>query len=333
MGNLKLKVADTDSALRFYFAVDVTPDMIASQLSIDAPSRIMAGDALKVRVTAGGVGVGNTSLSLDTDIGTTDINGQINYTIPKTLKAGTYTITASKTGYDQATKSIQIDKYVDYRLSIDIPTNADQYQNITIKVLYNGTAMSGAAVMFDNTSIGTTDSKGEVSYRLETSGTHSITASKTSYIAVSSDIDIRAPYSEFKALDINIIPGLVFTNEESVIRSNITNAGTKKDTLPVELIINETSVDNRSVTLAPGEIKEVNFTRKEAKAGNYTVRILGQEGLLEVKERPFIWNLILIVAMVTGMGIIVIYLMTAKNKISLEEIRRKFRLRPRTRSL
>jgi S-layer protein (TIGR01567 family) len=44
MGNLKLKVADTDSALRFYFAVDVTPEMIASQLSIDAPSRIMAGD-------------------------------------------------------------------------------------------------------------------------------------------------------------------------------------------------------------------------------------------------------------------------------------------------
>ena len=40
MGNIKLKVGDTsatDNALRFYFAVDVTPEMVANQLVIGAP--------------------------------------------------------------------------------------------------------------------------------------------------------------------------------------------------------------------------------------------------------------------------------------------------------
>ena len=182
-------------------------------------------------------------------MGTTDINGELNYTIPKTLKAGNYTITATKTGYEKATKSIDIEKYVDYRLGIEMPSKANQYETITIKVLYNGSAMSGASVLFDNTSIGTTDSNGEVSYRLETSGTHSITASKTSYIAVSRDVDIRAPYSEFKALDINVTPNPVFAGEDFMIKSNITNVGTKSDTLPVDLIINGTVVDNRTITI------------------------------------------------------------------------------------
>lgn len=179
---------------------------------------------------------------------------------------------------------------------------------------------------YDNTTVGSTDANGTLSYTLNASGTHSISASKNGYITVAKEIDVRAPYSEYKALDINITPDVVLTDEEAVIKSNVTNAGTKKDTLPVELIINGTAVDNRSITLAPGEIKEVNFTRKESKAGNYTVEILGQKELLEVKEKPFTWSLILIVIIATGLGAIAVYLLTAKNKISFEVIRKKLKL-------
>ena len=63
----------------------------------------MAGDTIKIKVTAGGKAVDNSSLTLDTDMGTTNKDGELNYTIPKTLKAGTYTITATKTGYEKAT--------------------------------------------------------------------------------------------------------------------------------------------------------------------------------------------------------------------------------------
>jgi len=323
MGNLKLKVADND-ALRFYFAVDVTADMIENQLLIDAPAKAMAGDNLNIKVTAGGKAAENASLALDTDMGTTNMNGSLNYSIPKTLKNGSYTITATKSGYEKATKTIEIEKYVDYRLSIEAPSNANQYETIKIKVLYNGTAMSGASVIFDNTSIGSTDSNGEVNYKLETSGTHSITASKQSYIMVSRDIEIRAPYSEFKALDINITPNPVFTSEDFVVKSNITNVGTKSDTIPVDLIINGSAVDNRSVTLAAGEKVEINFTRNEAIAANITVDIMGQSNLLIVQQKPT--NYLLIAAIATGIGAVIIYVLTSKGLLSLEILKQKFGL-------
>ncbi len=323
MGNIRLKTADSDT-LRFYWAVDVTEEMIATQLVIDAPQKAMAGDNINIKVTAGGKAAENASLTLDTDIGTTNVNGSLNYSIPKTLKNGTYTITATKTGYEKATKNIDIEKYVDYRLSIEAPSNANQYETIKIKVLYNGTAMSGASVLFDNISIGSTDSNGEVNYRLETSGTHSITASKQSYIMVSRDIDIRAPYSEFKALDINITPNPVFTGEDFVVKSNITNVGTKSDTLPVDLIINGSTVDNRSVTLGAGEKVEINFTRNEAMAANITVDIMGQSNLLIVQQKPT--NYLVIAAIATGIGAVIIYVLTSKGLLSLELLKQKFGL-------
>lgn len=324
MGNLRIKVADNPSALRFYFAVAVTADMIENQLVIDAPSKIMAGDNINIKVTAGGKAVDNASVTLDTDIGTTDKDGMINYSIPKTLKNGTNTITATKTGYEKATKNIEIEKYVDYRLTIEMPTKANQYEKINIKVLYNGTAMSDASVLFDNTSIGTTNNTGELSYRLETSGTHTITASRKSYITVSRDIDIIAPYSEFKALDIYITPNPVFTNDDFIIKSNITNAGTMLDTLPVELIINGSAVENQSVTLGAGENLEINFTRKEATAANITVEILGKSNLLVVQQKPT--NYLLIAAIATGIGAVIIYVLTSKGLLSLELLKQKFGL-------
>jgi len=324
MGNIKLKVGDTggtDNALRFYFAVDVTPEMVANQLVIAAPDQATGGDTIGINVTAGGNSIGGASVAIDnSDIGQTDNNGTLNYTLPRTMK-GTHNITATELGYQQATKGIEVLEYIARRLSIDAPTTADQFRTITIKITYNDTAVSNAAVSFDNTTIGLTDSNGAVNYTLNTSGTHSISASKDGYIPVIKDIDIRPPFSKYEALDINITPGVVFTDENAVIISNITNTGTKKDTLPVELIINGTPVDNRSVTLAPGEITEINFTRKEAIAGNYTVEILGQKGLLEVKERPL--NLVLIALIATGLGLFAIYLLTAKNKISVDVIRKK----------
>jgi S-layer protein (TIGR01567 family) len=322
MGNIKLKVGDTtDNSLRFYFAVDVTPEMVANQLVIDAPAKATAGDPINVKVTAGGKAVDSASVLIgSSEIGKTDANGLLNYTLPRTMK-GVQNITATKLGYQQTTRSIEILEYVDLRLSIDAPAKANQFGTITIKVTYNSTPMSGAAVSYDNATIGTTDSNGVLNYTLQTSGTHTISASKSGYITAARDIEVRPPFSEYRALNINITPSSAFTNENVLIRSNITNVGTKADTLPVELISNGTVVDNRSVSLAPGEIKEINFTRKEALPGNYTVEILGQKGLLEVKEAPL--NLLLIGGIATGLGAIVIYLLTAKSKISLEMLRQK----------
>jgi S-layer protein (TIGR01567 family) len=307
MGNIKLMVADS-SEVRFYPFVAVVPEMLANQLVIDAPAKATAGDAIKIMVTAGGAAIEGASVAIDSGIGQTDITGTLNYTLPKTLN-GTYNITATKLGYQKATKTIDVAGFIQNMLSIDAPAKADQFGTITIKVTFNGAPVSGASITYDNASIGQTDSSGTLNYTLGTGGTHTISASKSGYITAARDIEVRLPFSDFRALDINITPPVVSTGGTAVIRSNITNAGTKKDTLPVVLIVNSTEVDNRSVTLAPGEVKEVNFTYKVTlPEGNYSVEILGQKALLEVvKKMPADGVLI-------GTGVIVlVYLMVAKR--------------------
>ncbi len=321
MGNINFKVADS-SDVRFYPFVMVTPEMVINQLVIDAPAKATAGDTVKIKVTAGGVAVEGASMTIDPVIGQienkTGRDGVLNYTLPRTLK-GVYNITATKLGYQKATRSMEVQGYIEKRLSIDSPAKSNQFEIITIRVTHNDAAISGATVSYDNDSIGTTGSDGALNYTLETSGTHTITASKNGYITVLREIDVIMPFSEFRALDINITPDVIFTDQETVITSNITNAGTKTDTLPVVLIINQTEVDNRSVTLAPLEVKEINFTYKaDLPAGNYTVEILGQKELLEVKEVPLkaplnVFLIAGIAIIVIVIGAIIIYLVTAKK--------------------
>ncbi|HEX7574959.1 MAG TPA: S-layer protein domain-containing protein [Candidatus Methanoperedens sp.] len=324
MGNIRLKVADNPN-LRFYFAVDVTPEILASQqanqLAINAPTKATAGDAIQIKVTANNAGISNANINIGNYSGITDKNGILNYTLPKSL-VGTYYINASMTGYQNATNNIVINKYIDYTLSLQAPSQANESETITIKVLYNGTAMSGATVTFDNATIGTTNSNGELAYKLETNGTHSISASKTSYLTVMRDIQIRPLYSEFNALDINLTPNQGFVGEAYLVRSNITNVGTKGDSTRVELIVNGTSVDNKTITLDAGGKVEVNFTRIETTAGNVTVQILGQSMLYEAKQNPTNW--LLIVVIVTAIGVVAIYILTSKGLLNLELLKQKF---------
>ncbi|MCE8424176.1 MAG: hypothetical protein J5U17_00180 [Candidatus Methanoperedens sp.] len=329
MGNIKFRTADSND-LRFYPFVEVTQEMIANQLAIEAPANANAGDNATIKITAGGNNVENASVTFDSsDIGETNSNGEIVYAIPKTFK-GIYNITATKVGFEKATKSIDVAMYIDYRLSIDAPAMANRLDTITIQVTYNGTPMSAASVNFDNSSIGESGNNGTLNYTLNSTGIHTISASKTKYITAAREIEIKELFSEFKALDINVTPAVASTGSNIVIRSNITNVGTKADTLPVNLLINETLVDNRSVTLAPGEIKEINFTRKGSRLysdvkdnepGNYSVEILGQKGMIEVLKDPV--NYLLIGGLLTIFGIIAIYFLTAKNKLSLDQVKSK----------
>lgn len=296
MGNIQFKVADS-SDLRFYPFVDVTPGIMANQLVIDALTRASAGDVISIKVTAGGDVVGGASVVIGSGSAITDMNGILNYRLPRALK-GIYNITATKLGYENAARSIDIAAYAANTLSINAPLRANQFDNISIFVTYNGTGISGANIRYDNATIGISGDDGSLKYALDKPGTHAISASKSGYITVSRDIDVIMPFTEFKALDINITPDIVTTSMNIVVRSNITNIGTKAGTLPVVLIINNTELDNLSVTLAPGETKEVNFTHKNTlPAGNYSVDILGQTGLLDVTEMrgiPFVGTLLVI---------------------------------------
>ncbi|MCZ7398306.1 MAG: S-layer protein domain-containing protein [Candidatus Methanoperedens sp.] len=309
MGNIKFHVADSND-IRFYPFILVNGSIAAAnQLSISVPSNPSVKDTITIAITAGSSPADGAAITFDdTSIGTTNSTGKLDYTL---TRSGIHNITATKLGYEKAVKTIQVAEWVDNRLSIDIPAIIDQGIQVSIKVQSNGTAIAGASITLDNSVIGATDIKGILNYSFTVSGTHNLGASKDKYVSVVREISIRMPFSEYRALDINISPNVVFANVQTFITSNITNAGTKADTKQVELIVNSTVVDNRSVSLAPGEIKEVNFTYKEAQPGNYTIEILGQKGILEVKQEPI--NYYVIGGVVTVIGLIAIYLLTAKG--------------------
>jgi hypothetical protein len=315
MGDIKFRVADQDK-LRFYPFVTVTPEMAENRLIIEAPAKVTAGDTITIKVTVASNAIEGASINIDPDIGLisnkTNVNGTVSYTLPKTLK-GVYNITATKLGYEDATKNIEISGYFEGSLSIDIPAVANQFDILMISVISNNTPISDVSITYDNKSIGSTDNNGRLNYTLDVSGMHTITATKNGYIPISREIEVKMPFSEFKALDINIIPEIISTGDKIVVRSNITNIGTKGDSLPVVLTINNTEVDSQTVAIAPKETKEINFTYKvPLQKGNYTVEIFEQKKTLEVKEKEgfgiFAWAGIITVIMA-----IIIYLVTTKK--------------------
>ena len=310
-GDIKFKVANSDE-VRFYPFVYVTPDKISNQLLIDAPVKATAGESINVKVTAGGKPVEDAFITINSDMGQTDIDGLLNLTLKKTMKGGTYNITATKLGYEKTSKELVVQGYEENRLSIDAPAKGNQLGNITIRVLNKGQPVAGASVSFDDTEIGVTDKNGELNYMLEDSGIHTIYASMTGFAKSARDIEVRVPFAEFKALDINV-NNVVFTNEKAEIKTNITNIGTKAATLPVGLIVNNTEIYSMPVTLAAGESKEVIFSKEVSQfPGNYTIEILGQTKTVEVKEAPF--NVFLVLAVIIVIGAVVIYFLTAKGK-------------------
>jgi S-layer protein (TIGR01567 family) len=320
MGNISFKVANSGD-VRFYPFVYVTPDMISGQLLIDAPVKATAGEAIIVKVTAGGKPVEEAFISINSDSGQTDSNGVLNLTFKKTMKGGTYNITATKLGYQKTSKELVVQGYVENRLSIEAPVKGNQFGNVTIKVLNKEVPVGGATVNFDNKAIGVTDAAGVLNFRLEDSGIHTIFASKTGFVTAARDIEVRVPFAEFQALDIRV-NDVIFANEKAEFRVNITNIGTKADTLPVGLLINSTEIDSIPVAIGAGEVKEVTFTKEVAlPPGNYTIEVLGQKKLVEVKEAPF--NVLLALGVIIVIGAVVIYFLTAKGKLSFDAIKKQ----------
>ena len=308
MGNIKFKVANSQD-VRFYPFITVNGTVVAeNQLAIGVPDSLMVRDTITIAVTAGsGTPIENAEVSFDNEvIGNTNSTGKLDYML---TRSGTHNFTATKLGYEKAIKTVSISEYRDITLKFELPTNLDQGIPIDIKVVSNGTAMAGANVTFDGASIGVTNSNGILNHTFDVSGTHNLGASKPGYISVLREITVRAPFTEFKALDINITPAIVHTNEKYFVWSNITNSGTKAGMLPVSLIVNSTVVESKNVTLDPGATQEVNFTRKmELPPGNYSIEILEQKKIVQVIEEPL--NIYLVVVIISALVAGGMYLFT-----------------------
>ena len=311
MGEIRFEVADDPDNLRYYpfITVDVEEES-ASTLKINAPATAMERDLITIQVTTG---TDEIILGADVEfdgenIGTTDSNGEITHTL---ARVGTSTINATKVGYESASKTITVEEYVETQLRIESVSEILQTEEFELTVTVGGEPLSGASILVDNSSVGTTDASGRFNYTFPASGSHTVKAEKTGYIAAEKTINVIKPYSKFEATAFNITPVNVTLKEPVAITAKITNTGNIRGEDEVELKINGTAVDSRNLTLEPGEETSVNFTFVESKSpGTYYAEILNKGGEFHVEKKPMGW--LLYAGIATVIGLIVVYLVTMR---------------------
>lgn len=289
MGNVSLKVADS-SVLRFYPFVEVETAK-QDQLEIEVPDVFVVGQAANISVMARNAAVSDVEILLgNKSIGTTGDDGTLTYT---PTQEGSFTFSASKQGYISGSKSVDVVGAGVMKLLLSVsPENVKLGDQIKIRVTDSAQnkSVSGADVYFGGQKVeGQTGADGTVSYWVTVPGTFTVNATKTGYEEGETIVEVSEDKAEFEFSNLVIEPASVKEGEAVSVRVNVTNTGNIAGETNVELLVNNESVDNETVSLGAGEDKAVTFSHKEEKAGNYTVEIGNLSGSYEVtKSTPFL---------------------------------------------
>jgi S-layer protein (TIGR01567 family) len=312
MGDVVLRVADSGT-LRYYPAVDVTTAP-SQTLNVDlSDSTVIEGEKVTITVTARGASIsGATVKSEGTTIGTTGDDGRLDYT---TSKAGTYEITAEKTGYTSGAEDLVVISEDDEtkKMSIEVsPSEVYEGTSMTIFVIkaIGGDAISGATVTYDGRSIGTTGSDGTVSYTATEAGVHKLKATKSGMVDAELDLRVNELAAKFSFSNLGIAPLEIRQGKEATITVDVTNTGTAAGEYTLDLKINDVVVDSQLVSLAIGESTTIEFKHKEQEPGTYKVEVGGLSTTYEVFENSgTVWYVLGAIALAAVGG--VAYLFTA----------------------
>ena len=288
MGNVNFRVADS-SVLRFYPFVNFE-SAAGNQLEIKAPDTLVVGKVTAIGVTARNVSVGQVNITVEgQSIGLTGDDGMLNYTPDK---VGSFTISAEKTGYVFGNKSVDVVGQGVLKLQVSgSPKEVREGDQITIKVTdsVENKPVAGADIFFGGKKIAQqTDANGIVSYWVTTPGTYMINATKAGFEGGKTSIEV-AEKSALTFSNLTIVPASVEAGKAADIKVNVTNNGSTAAESKVELLVNNTSVDSKNVSVGPGESTVVEFSHTENQTGTYTVGIGDQSQKYEVtKKAPFL---------------------------------------------
>lgn len=289
MGNVSFKVADS-SVLRFYPFVEVETAP-QDQLEIEVPDVFVVGQAANISVTARDAAVSDVEILLGNEsIGTTGDDGTLTYT---PTQEGKFTLSANKDGYISGSKDIDIVGAGVMKLLLSVsPETVKEGDQIKIRVTDSAQnkPVSGADVYFGGQKVeGQTGTDGTVSYWVTAPGTFTVNATKAGYEEGRAIVEVIEDKAEFEYSNLLIEPASVEEGKPVSIQVNVTNTGNIAGETNVELLVNNESVDNETVSLGAGEGKAVTFSHTEEKAGNYTVEIGDLKGSYEVtKSTPFL---------------------------------------------
>nr|WP_242492477.1 S-layer protein domain-containing protein [Methanolobus psychrotolerans] len=286
MGDISFKVADSTD-VRYYPFVEVST-LPSQSLSIDMPAVIRQNEVLEIEVTSRGAAVDNAVVMFgNIDIGRTATDGTVSYT-PQS--AGTFTVTAEKDGFVSASEKVEVISPEDAtrKLVIEVsPETVVEGDDITISVMkaIGGDPVEGIQVYYDSNLIGSTDSDGMLTYNVKETGVHKLTSSSDEYLEAELNLEVLALEAMFSYSNLQVTPLLVKTGEDVTVTVDVMNTGTSAGQTDVQLLINGSVADSKSVLLDAGEETTVTFTVSEDEAGSYEVQISSFTVIFEVEKK------------------------------------------------
>jgi len=316
MGNIKFKVADDGSAVRFYpFQEIIVEEPL--YLDLDIPDSVYENEEFTISVTSDGDEVEDVSIFFDdSEIGTTDSDGELIYT---PVETGEFKITASKSGYGSDSEDIEI-LYQPKLLEISAPLLVDSGETIVISVTSEGKSVSGVTVMFGSNDLGTTPSSGNITHTPDQIGTHTITASKSGYQDTSKDIDITDPSARLVYSNLTIEPKSVEPGENVNITVEAANFGTLRDADTMTIKVNGEEIATEDLVLDPGEIMTIEFTLNRSKPGTYLVEVDGRSDTFKVMGSQFSSTTIVVLAILAILSITAVIYSFAQGTLSFDTI-------------
>ncbi len=315
MGEIKFKVADS-SDVRFYpFQEIIVEEPLF--LDLDIPESVYENEEFTISVTSDGDEVEDVSITFDdSEIGTTDSDGELIYT---PIETGEFKVTASKSGYGSDSEDIEI-LYQPKLLEISAPLLADKDETIVISVTSEGKSVSGVTVMFGSNDLGTTPASGNITHTPDQIGTHTITASKSGYQDTSKDIDITDPGARLVYSNLTIEPKSVQPGENVNITVEAANFGTLRDADTMTIKVNGEEIATEDLVLGPGEITTIEFTLNRSKPGTYLVEVDGRSDTFKVMGSQFSSTAIVVLAILAILSITAVIYSFAQGTLSFDII-------------
>lgn len=318
MGDIKIKVAD-DNTVRFYpFKEIVVEEPL--YLELDIPASIYQNEDFLIKVTSDGDGIKGAAITFgDASIGTTDSSGELTYT---PTESGTFTITATKEGYESDDDEIEV-LYQPKVLLVSAPLVSDRGESIVISVTSEGVGVKDASVKFGSKNLGTTPASGNITYTPDEVGTFTISVSKSGYQDATKDVDITDPGAKLVFSNLTVKPRIVEPGENVNITVEAANFGTLREAQTMYLKVNGKDVVSQDLVLGPGEIVTIHFNMNRSKAGTYLVEVDGRTSSFRVKGLELGTTAFLVAGIIALLSIIAIIFGISEGTLTMDMITAK----------
>ncbi|ABE53002.1 S-layer protein domain-containing protein [Methanococcoides burtonii] len=285
MGDIKFKVADSSSNVRYYPFVEISTAP-ADSLDVDVdPEVVSEGDKITVTVTSRGSLINGVTVKAGSIVlGTTDNEGEVDYTFHAD---GTYTITAEKDDYVTGEASLEVISPDDEsrKMSIEISPEVIYEGNLvtfTVVKSIGGDALEDVDVTIDGKSIGETDSDGVVTYVLKDIGMHKITAEKEGFLEAEDNIEVKELEAKFEFSNLVVTPLEVKSGKDVNVILDAVNNGKAAGSYTVELVVNDNTTATQEISLGVGESTQVEFEYTAGEPGTYLVKVDSMTATVEV---------------------------------------------------